>query len=406
MVKARHIPIPKTANELWFDALVRHQVYLMRVSGSIRNDINGLLNATEKNMVDRIHAVLAGKTKLSPARLRKAESLIEQLKQIRTEVWIEADGVWKDTMKNLTVTEVQQVNRILKTVSPADLSTQLPSTIKLKALVKTLPFEGRVLGSWSRKIAADDIGRIASQVRIGVVQGETTHQIARRIIGSARLKGADGVTQITRRNAEAITRTAVNAFSNSAREMYFSENQDIFNKEVYVATLDGRTTPICMSLDGRRFPVSEGAMPPMHFQCRSLRVAEINGELIGMRPAKSTTEKLMVEKYAQENRLDKYTKRGQLPRGHKGKYDVFARGEMRRMTGRVPSKVNYQTFLERQSVVFQDDLLGPTRGKLFRKGGLKLDNFVDRKGATIRLDQLADTDAAAFRAAGLDPAKF
>jgi len=406
MAKVRHIPIPKTANELWFDALVRHQVYLMRVSGSIRNDINALLNATEQAMVDRIRTVLHGNTKLSPARLRKAESLIEQLKQIRTEVWIEVDGVWKDTMKNLTVTEVEQVNRILKTVTPSELSTQLPTATKLKALVRTMPFEGRVLGSWSKKIAADDISRIASQVRIGIVQGETTQQISRRIIGSAKLKGADGVTQITRRNAEAITRTAVNAFSNASREMFFGENQDIFDKEIFVATLDGRTTPICMSLDGERFPVNEGAKPPMHFQCRSLRVAEINGEMIGMRPAKSTTQGIMIKKYAQENDLGRVTKRVQLPRGHKGKYDTFARAEMRRMTGRVPSKVNYQTFLERQSVAFQDELLGPVRGKLFRKGGYTVDKFVDRSGKTIRLDQLADTDAAAFRAAGLDPADY
>ena len=406
MAKASHIPIPKTANELWFDALVRHQVYLMRVSGSIRNDINGLLNQTERAMVDQIHAALAGNAKLSPARLRKAESLIKQLRQIRTEAWIEIDGVWRETMEGLSVKEVEQVNRMLHTVSPAELSTQLPSTQKLKALVKTMPFEGRTLGSWAKKIAADDISRIAAQVRIGVVQGEGTTAIARRIIGSAKLKGSDGVTQITRRNAEAITRTAVNSFSNAAREMYFADNQDIFNKEVFTATLDGRTTPICQSLDGDRYPVGEGPMPPMHFSCRSLRVAEINGELVGKRPAKPVTEKMIIKKYARNEGLGKYTKRSQLPRGHKGQYDVFQRAEMRRMTGRVPAKVNYQTFLETQSVEFQNDVLGPTRGKLFRTGKLRLDNFVDKKGATIRLDQLADTDAAAFTAAGLDPAAY
>jgi len=396
----------KTANELWFDALVRHQVYLMRVSGGIRNDINGLLNTTERAMVDRIRAVLTGSTKMSPARLRKAESLIQQLRQIRTEVWIEADGLWKETMKGLTVKEVEQANQMLKTVSPAELTTQLPSVTKLKSLVKTLPFEGRVLGSWSKKVAADDIARISAQIRIGIVQGETTTQIARRIIGSAKLKGADGVTQITRRNAEAITGTAVNAFSNAAREMYFGENKDIFSLEVFVATLDGRTTPICRSLDGDRFPQGQGPMPPLHFRCRSLRAAEINGEVIGMRPAKPVTERMIVKKYARESGLGKISKQAQLPRGHKGKYAIFQRAEMRRMTGRIPAKVNYQVWFEGQSVEFQNDVLGPTRGLLFRKGGFKLDNFVDKKGATITLDQLADTDAAAFRAAGLDPAAF
>jgi SPP1 gp7 family putative phage head morphogenesis protein len=396
----------KTANELWFDALVRHQVYLMRFAGGVRNDINGLLNATEKAMADRIHAMLTGKTKLSSARLRKAESLIEQLKQIRSEVWIEADGVWKETMRGLTVAEVAQTNRSLDTVSPAKLSTQLPSAAKLHSLVKTLPFEGKVLSSWAKKVAADDINRIASQIRIGVVQGETTQQIARRIIGTAKLKGADGVTQITRRNAEAITRTAVNSFSNAAREMYFGENKDIFDKEIYTATLDGRTTPICRALDGDRFPVGEGAMPPLHFNCRSLRVAEINGEAIGMRPAKPVTKRMVLDKYAEANGLGPIKSRGNLPRGHKGKYDVFQQAEMRRMTGRVPAKVNYQTWLESQSATFQDDVLGPTRGKLFRGGGLKLDNFVDKKGATITLDKLASTDAGAFTAAGLSPASF
>jgi len=396
----------KTANELWFDSLVRHQVYLMRVSGGIRNDINGLLNATERAMVDRIRAVLTGPTKLSPARMRKAESLIKQLKQIRTEVWIEVDGVWRETMKDLTITEVAQVNKMLHTVSPAQLTTQLPTAAKLQSLVKTLPFEGHVLASWAKKVAKDDIARISAQVRIGMIQGEGAQAIARRIVGSARLKGADGVTQITRRNAEAITRTAVNAFSNSAREMYFQENSDLFGKEVFVATLDSRTTPVCMSYDGERFLLGTGPMPPLHFSCRSLRVAEINGEVVGMRPARPVSEKMIVGKYAEGHGLGPITKRSQIPYGHKGKYDLFQRGELRRMTGRVPAKVTYQTWLGGQSAAFQDDVLGPTRGKLFRKGGLKLSKFVDKKGATITLDQLADTDAAAFKAAGLDPADF
>lgn len=406
MAKGKHIPAPKTANELWFDALVRHQVYLMRLSGTIRHEINGLLNKTERAMVDRIRAVLTGSPKMSPARMRKAASLIEQLKQIRTEVWIEIDGLWKETMKGLTTKEVEQVNRMLHTVSPAELTTQLPTATKLQSLVKILPFEGHTLASWAKKVASDDISRISAQVRIGMVQGEGALTIARRIVGTVKMMGRDGVTQITRRNAEAITRTAINSFSNGAREMFFEENSQLFNKEVFVATLDSRTTFVCRRYDGERFPIGSGPMPPLHFNCRSLRVAEINGELVGMRPAKPVSEKMMLGKYAQGAGLKKVPQRSLLPHGHKTKYDIFARGEMRRMTGRVPAKVTYQTWLEKQSSIFQDDVLGPTRAKLFRNGGLKLSKFVDKKGATITLDQLADTEAAAFRAAGLDPAAF
>jgi len=118
------------------------------------------------------------------------------------------------------------------------------------------------------------------------------------------------------------------------------------------------------------------------------------------------SEKMIVGKYAKGHGLGPITKRSQIPRGHKGKYDQFQRGELRRMTGRVPAKVTYNEWLKGQSVEFQNDVLGPTRGKLFRKGGMSLKKFVDKKGATITLDQLADTETAAFRAAGLDPADF
>ena len=76
------------------------------------------------------------------------------------------------------------------------------------------------------------------------------------------------------------------------------------------------------------------------------------------------------------------------------------------MTGRVPAKVTYQQWLTRQSNQFQDDVLGKTKGILFRKGGLRLDKFVNRRGDELTLSQLATTQAKAFRSAGLNPENF
>jgi hypothetical protein len=77
-----------------------------------------------------------------------------------------------------------------------------------------------------------------------------------------------------------------------------------------------------------------------------------------------------------------------------------------RNVGRVPAATTYQDFLGRQSAAFQDEVLGKTKGVLFRKGGLKVDQFVDRNGTELTLDQLAATKPEAFRKAGLDPEKF
>ena len=44
--------------------------------------------------------------------------------------------------------------------------------------------------------------------------------------------------------------------------------------------MDGRTTPICSKLDGLTFPKSEMRkyLPPLHFNCRSIIVANLTGD--------------------------------------------------------------------------------------------------------------------------------
>lgn len=61
----------------------------------------------------------------------------------------------------------------------------------------------------------------------------------------------------------------------------------------------------------------------------------------------------------------------------------------------------YAEWLAKQPASVQDDILGPTRGRLYRSGGLKVESFVDRKGSTLSLEELQRRDAAAFQRAGV-----
>jgi hypothetical protein len=147
-------------------------------------------------------------------------------------------------------------------------------------------------------------------------------------------------------------------------------------------------------------------MPPLHFNCRSVRIAIVNGEIIGNRPAKPVTEKQLLREYTSQNGLKTSTSRDALPRGHKTSFDQFKSQRVRELTGTVPAKLSYQKWLERQSSNFQNDVLGVTKAKLFRKGNLPLDKFVNRAGDELNLSQLAAKHAGAFKAAGLDPEDF
>jgi SPP1 gp7 family putative phage head morphogenesis protein len=396
----------KTANQEFFDAVVRHQIYLMRYSETVRKDIEKILNATEQDIADKIRSRLLKHQGMNTAGVRKLQSLQAYIKTVRYKAWDEIDEVWLREIKALAKAEAKITAASLRTSVPVLLDLTLPPPGLLSALTNTAPFEGRTLKQWASNIRKTDLDKILQQIKIGMVQGEGSDAIARRIVGTARLKGQDGVTEITRRNAAAITRTAVNHISNAARQEFYRQNSDIMEGELYVSTLDSRTTPVCRANDGKVFELDKGPMPPLHFNCRSLRVAIIGGEAIGNRPAKPTTEKMMLREYAEENNLGNITSRDSLPHGHKGSFDEFSRQRVRQLTGTVPAKTSYQEWLKGQSTEFQDDVLGKTKAKLFRNGGLTLDKFVNRDGVELNLRDLAQKHADAFRAAGLNPESF
>ena len=75
----RQLPgISKTANEEFLDALIRHQVFILRLSGGLRNQTLEFLNADEKQLAALIRAQLedAGQL-LTPRILRQIDVLIE-----------------------------------------------------------------------------------------------------------------------------------------------------------------------------------------------------------------------------------------------------------------------------------------------------------------------------------------
>ncbi len=391
-----------TFNEVFFDSVIRHQIGLMRLSGSIRNRIIALLDATEQDMSDKVRSRLIGRRGLNtPADVIRMQRLIKVLRGTRIKAWKQVTALWVKEMQALAVAEPGFMDGLLKSSVPVVLDTVIPQTSFLKAIVTSKPFEGLTMKQWADSIARSDLTRIEQSIRIGMVQGETGPQIARRIVGTKRLRGMNGTTEITRRHATAITRTAVNGIANHAKRLYYVENSDLFKNEIYVATLDSSTTHICMSLDGNKYNLGEGPIPPVHIQCRSMRVAVVTPEVVGKRPIREFTKQGLVRDYSRQNGLKVQGSRAKLPRGHKGAFDSFAQKRMRDLTGRAPAKTTYQQFLTRQTAEFQNDVLGVTRGKLFRDGGLTLDKFVDHTGKLFTLDQLAVAHAAAFKAAGV-----
>ena len=146
-------------------------------------------------------------------------------------------------LKEVPVAEVEFMSRALQTSVPVVLDPALPSAQLLENLVTSRPFRGSILRDWAKQTRLADVNRIEQQVRIGMVAGEDSKAIARRVVGTVGRRGTDGVTEITRRQATALTRTAVNAFSNDAKQAFYAANSDVFSEEQYARPSTARTTP-------------------------------------------------------------------------------------------------------------------------------------------------------------------
>jgi len=256
--------------------------------------------------------------------------------------------------------------RMIQAAVPIQLDIVSPSAKQLNAIVNARPLQGKLLKDWLSELEASRARRVRDAVRLGMVEGETTNQIVRRIRGTKALQYKDGILQASRRGTEAMVRTAVAHTASAAREKLYEENTDIIANEIWVSTLDTRTCLQCAGLDGKIFDVGKGPRAPIHQNCRCIR---------------TVVTKSWKELGFNINDLPESTRAS--------------------MNGQVPATQTYGAWLNKQPAAVQDEALGPTRGKLFRKGDLDVKSFTSRNGDELTLSELAVKEANAFDKAGV-----
>lgn len=247
-----------------------------------------------------------------------------------------------------------------------------PQTFSLTAAqgaTITLP-NGEVVSKAFRGIAVDQAERFGQVVRNGLLTGETTPSIAKRLIGQLQfgeeaktvrqLVAAGGeLTAVADNQIMALVRTSINQVANAASQQVYEANQDITKKYRYVATLDTRTSARCRALDGREFEYGKGPMPPQHFNCRSTTVPVINYEELGFDAPPSVTK-----------------------------------GKRASIDGPVPVNTSYGEWLSKQPLSVQVDALGkdkvPYFNKLAEKHGARdaMAKLVRDDGSELTLNQL------------------
>jgi len=307
--------------------LYRNAIDLNRYSNSVARRI---INAYNDIIVDATNQLRTIDELAAPVKAARLRAILAQLK--------DSLATWAGDATELTATELQglaelqsefvteQLSRALPAgartaVNTVEISPQFaqsvvttdptqlnvvalsddlfaavqgaPQTFSLTAAqgaTITLP-NGEVISKAFRGIAVDQAERFSQVVRQGLLTGETTPDIAKRLIGSlqfgeraktvGQLVAAGGqATAVADNQVIALVRTSINQVANTASQQVYEANQDITKKYRYIATLDTRTSAICRALDGREFEYGKGPMPPQHFNCRSTTVPIIDSDIL------------------------------------------------------------------------------------------------------------------------------
>jgi SPP1 gp7 family putative phage head morphogenesis protein len=382
--------------------LYRNAIDLNRFSNGVAKRIAAAYNDLVLDAVDKLRGIdeLA-----APAKAARLRAILAQLKE-SLEGWAEAStAIAIEELQGLTVLQSEFVEEQLRKALPIELRDQIrsvqispqfarsvatvdptainvvtlsddlqaavagaPQTFTLTAAqgtTITLP-NGKVLEKSFRGLATSQADLFAKTVRNGLLTGESTDKLARRLKGRLRFgqpgsarqiaQAGGQVTSVANHQVMALVRTSVNQVANESSQQVYKANQDITKRYRYVSTLDSRTSPICRALDGQEFEYGKGPKPPQHFNCRSTTVPVVDYESLGVPPPPPAKR--------------------------------AAQG------GMVPEDQSYGEWLSRQSKERRAEILGPEKVSYFDRLSKKygptdaIRKFVSEDGSELTLDQL------------------
>ena len=341
-----------TANQDLFDNQTLHSVRVEFLKNGIVRRMLDLLAASDAELSAKLRSAVES-LEGSAFNIERIERLLASVYEINRTVYREMQAALNSELSEFAAYESGWQQNNLGRVLPTGIAFDTVAVSQVYAAAVARPFQGRLLSEWMADLETESAKRIRDAVRLGVIQNETTDQIVRRIRGTRANAYKDGLIAISRKQASTIVRTAVAHTANVARETVYQANAGIIKGEIWVSTLDSKTSPECQQLDGKQFKLGSGPYPPIHFNCRSVRLPIL----------KSWREM-----------------------GYN--VDDLPPSTRASMNGQVPADMTYSAWLKKQSAKVQDEVLGKERGRIYRETGAPLDKFINREGKYYTLDEL------------------
>lgn len=239
-------------------AFISHQIWLQR---NATNEVNELRPFIEQMRKEVKQAVLAfGDESRTKAKLTK---MLKDLTETLYAIGNDWDEKLVADLQELATYEAKWTAETMADSTGVNFTTPTPEQVWSAVKFNPLALDGKpvdfakLMAGWEET----EVARLVQGVKSGFVQGQTTRQIVKSVVGPG------GLGDVSERHAATVVRTALNHVSTQARLMTLEKNSDIVEKYEWVSTLDSRTSTICRSRDGQKYEFGKGPLPPAHPNC-------------------------------------------------------------------------------------------------------------------------------------------
>ena len=332
------------------DVITRHQVYLLRYSAGREKEAARYIDAITQRITDELQS-----DELTEMDIQRLNRFMDEIVEFQQDLMGQLEEKMLDDVDDLANQETDWASGMFSNFL-GELDTPSRISTQLAVFAGILPVAGLTIRSLVSRFRQKKIAQTVQSIRDGITLRENNQQIIGRM---------QTINPLHKKQAGVLIKTITNYTSVQARDVAMRLNPNFFDGYEWVSVLDSRTSLICASRDGTIYPFTNDPVlspkPPAHFSCRSTITPKLKPQF--------------------ESRQTKQPRR--TAEGAKGKTKVNA-------------STTYESWLVRQPATFQDEVLGKTRGALFRRGKLPISTFIDGSGKTLTLNELRKVEPEVF----------
>jgi len=217
------------------NAHTMHSVNLLRLSEDLNRKLQPHLTTLQKELIGELAS-----HDLTKWRRQRLESLLAFSRKVIPQTYVKMDAETGQFNAGVAGFEQQFTTKSIKATTGMTMGATLTKE-QLAAISGDALIQGAPSSTWWARQDAKLTSSFNDQMVQGFLRGEGIGKLSQRV---------RSIMEVSRREADALARTSIQAVSADVRDQLIQDNSDIAKGYISVSTLDNKTTPICISLDG------------------------------------------------------------------------------------------------------------------------------------------------------------